>query len=239
MRAVLTEPRHRWKKSVVPVLGAAALLATVSAQAADPIDINPETYCQWPEGQRVSLLASAVRSGWSDLDVNGSAFIGRVNPHDANFGDTPLPERHPMRQQMERYLLQLQQIMVRIGVLFPHYNRPMDGERLIERFMTRSVPIYASAAEHQIVVMETFLSADDKNREIGIAFIEALHALESSTLALVSGDAAPALNEQNQALYDAFHDFMSALKASLFSPDFEKAIGRRLTPYCADLMAEL
>ena len=77
--------------------------------------------------------------------------------------------------------------------------------------MTRSVPIYASAAEHQIVVMETFLSADDKNREIGIAFIEALHALESSTLALVSGDAAPAFNEQNQALYDAFHDFMSEL----------------------------
>lgn len=225
-------------KSVAALLATSTLLIAVPALAADPVVIEPETYCQWPEDQRVSLLATEIRGAWSDLDVNGRFIIGRMNPHDANFGATPLSERHPMRDRMESYKIDLQRLMVRIGVLFPHYNRPSDGSLLVDRFVTRSVPIYDRAPEHQIVIMESYLAADDENRALGITFIEALHALEESALALAAGEAAPEFHENNQALVEAFYAFMPALKATLFSPDLEKALGRRLTPYCADVLAE-
>lgn len=238
MRPILTERRHLWRKSVAPLLGAAAFLTAAPALAAEPIDINPETYCQWPEDQRVSLLATEIRSAWSDLDVNGRFIIGRMNPHDANFGSSPLSERHPMRKRIERYKTQLQEMMVRTGILFPHYNRPMDGDRLIDRFASGSVPAYNSAPEHQIAVMEAYLAADSENRALGIAFIAALHALDGSALALSSGKTAPEFHAQNRALENAFDAFMPALKAALFSTDFEIALGRRLMPYCADVLAE-
>lgn len=225
-------------KSVAALLATSTLLIAVPALAADPVVIDPETYCQWPEDQRVSLLATEIRGAWSDLDVNGRFIIGRMNPHDANFGATPLSERHPMRERIEHHKIRLQEMMVRTGVLFPHYNRPMDGYRLINRFVAWSVPAYNSAPEHQIAVMETYLAADDENSALGIAYIEALHALEESALALASGQAAPEFNTENKALQNAFDAFMPALKAALFSPDLETALGRRLTPYCADVLAE-
>lgn len=127
--------------------------------------------------------------------------------------------------------------MVLTGVLFPQYNRPMDGDRLIGRFATRSVPIFGAAAEHKIAVMEAFLANNESNRELGVAFIEALHAVEDSALALSAGNAAPQFNSQNTALDQAFGAFMLALKNALFSTEFETVLGRRMGPYCTDALS--
>ncbi|WP_227339912.1 hypothetical protein [Sphingopyxis sp. P8] len=200
--------------------------------------LDPSDYCQVPPEQRLSLVGGAIRSAWYDLDVHGRATLARISPHSAQFGLSPLSARDPMRARMERYKERLQHLMALMGALFPQYSRPSDGERLVERFATRSVPAYGTAAEHQIVAMEQFLSGAQENRALGIAFVEALHALEGSTLALASGQPAPAFHDQNSGLKNAFEAFMPALKTALFAPGFETALGRRMTSYCDDILSE-
>lgn len=215
-----------------------ALIGTpLNAQAGHQQHLDPQIYCAIPAGERLSLVRDAIRTAWIDLDVHGRATIGRVNPHSANFGISPLAQRDPMRSRMERYKSELQRLMVLTGVLFPQYNRPMDGDRLIGRFATRSVPIFGAAAEHKIAVMEAFLANNESNRELGVAFIEALHAVEDSALALSAGNAAPQFNSQNTALDQAFGAFMLALKNALFSTEFETVLGRRMGPYCTDALS--
>lgn len=229
--------KHGVFKSIllVPVL----IGTPLNAQAGHQQHLDPEVYCAIPAGERLSLVSDAIRSAWSDLDAHGRATIGRVNPHSANFGVSPLAQSDPMRARMEWYKTALQRLMVLTGALFPQYNRPSDGDRLIGRFATRSVPIFGSAAEHQIAVMEAFLASKETNRELGIAFIEALHAVEGNALALAAGNAAPQFIDHNNALHEAFADFMSALNTALFAPEFELALGRRLEPYCSNVLSDL
>lgn len=222
------------------VLGYALAAANpADAQQSGPLSTDPEVYCTYPADQRLSLAVDAVRSAWYDLDVHGRATIGSNIPLSTTFGASPLPERDPMRAQMEGFKNRLQHLMALTGRLFPHYERASDGNQLIERFITRSVPIYGTAAEHQIAVMEGFLAHDEANRDRGIAFIAALQALEDSALAVSAGNTAPAFNDEHITLHRSFHEFMPALKAALFSPDFETALGRRLAPYCEQVLAEL
>lgn len=218
--------------------GALFLAAPAAGQNGHQQHLDPNAYCQIPSDQRLLLIGGAIRSAWYDLDVHGRAALAGVNPHSARFGLSPLSPRDPMRRRMERYKEQLHHLMALMGSLFPQYNRPSDGERLLSRLATSSVPAYGTAAEHQIVVMEQYLAGDPQNRALGIALIEALHALEGSTLALASGQAAPAFHDQNFGLKSAFETFMPALKATLFTPGFESALGRRMAFYCDDIRSE-
>lgn len=229
---------NKFLSTITAFAGVTLIAASAHSQDGPGDGIDPAGYCKYRSEERLSLTVDAVRSAWYDLDVHGRATIGGMNPHSATFGLSPLAERDPMRARMEQYKLRLQRLMVLTGVLFPHYNRSSDGDRLLGRFVTRSVPIYGTAPEHQIAVMEAFLSRDDANRDRGIAFIEALHALEGSALALSIGKTAPEFHDHNLALQRSFDDFMPALKSALFSPAFETALDRRLSNYCSDEFAE-
>ena len=223
------------KQATGALIAALVLLSTPSTAKARYIDHdNLDALCTAPIDARAKDIRAGFESAWYDLDVHGRAIGWKMNLHDANFGKTPLPEGSELRQRADRYKMDLQRLMVLIGELFPHFNRPMDVPALADRFATRSVPAYDwEGSEMKTALMENYLINDyPENGRRGAAFIQALGVLEDDALALAGGETAPDFFEHKGALDEAFDAFMPALKQSIFSLSLEDALERRLGPVC-------
>jgi hypothetical protein len=208
-----------------------------AAQTGYASGLDPEIYCSLPESERIDHVAGGLRNAWYDLDVHGRAVIGRLDRNGAGDERGSGPESHSFRARAEDYRLDLQRLVVLAGALLPQYNRPLDGPRLILRLETRSVPAFATAAEHKVAVMEAFLVADENNdnRDIGSRFVNLLGEAEGSAAAAARGDAAPEFPDQRKALRAAFQAFMPTLRSVVFSPSLERALARRLSSYCREI----
>ncbi len=211
------------------------MLSAPSSAEARYIDRdNIDVLCVAPIKARAADLRAGFESAWYDLDVHGRALGWDMNLHDANFGKTPLREGSSLRERADRYKVKLQQLMVLVGELFPHFNRPMDVPGLADRFATRSVPVFDwQGPEMKTALMENYLTDDyPENGSRGAAFVLGLGDLEDDALSLASGGTATDFYGHKNAFDKAFDDFMPALKQSIFSPSLETALERRLIPVC-------
>lgn len=228
---------QRWTSIIMAIGSCLAVAAFPSAAVAQQSRYYPEdetALCAMPASESAAAIRQHFESAWYDLDKHGRALTGRMNKHSATYGSEPLPERGGEREEAGRYKIDLQRLIVSLGALFPYVNRPMDLPLLTERLATHSVPMFdPDGTELQIAVMENYLAADrEQNGSLGAEFVNALAAMEDDALALESGRVAPQFHAHREALYAAFHDFLPALKASIFSANLEQAIQRRLAPIC-------
>ncbi len=223
--------RALWCGMAGAVAALAAPFASMMPVAAQTLDAVEYDLCTIAPERRVETAQQQLKDAWYDLDVHGRAFTGGFNPHSANFGQEPIRPGTSLAQTMEWRHVQIQRLMVKLGALFPHFNRPMDVPALSARMWSRSVPA-SYLFDPRTAMLEAFLTASDDNGSIGFEFVEAMGDLEGELLALTSGQPAPPILASMARFQEAFPRFMAAVREVVSSASLAEALTWRMAHVC-------